>query len=179
MIRVNSLVQIAALLGLMIAPTLSYATTWASGRGSMCQPDYSVDYTSYLDGMVRSNSTVNGVWVNCPVAATVTAWPESISNVVVGYKDGNTNGDVNCQVMRVVWDGTTYFSNTKGSCSTGGGCTTYALSYTGSSHLQWTSSDLGSNLNVLYPDGSYSIGCYIANVQGFAWSGIVYYYVAY
>jgi hypothetical protein len=164
-----------ALIGAFIGmPGVGTASPWVGVGGSSCQPTangYSgINYGSYG----YSSTAAAGTTAICPLAeGTTSTYPQSIAATYLRYTDGSSTSTFRCRVEQGLNDGSTYFSSYKYGCSTVGGCTTGAVSFTGTGYLQWTAAELGSNLNTYYLDGNYAIECDVPGPDSGSYSKII------
>jgi hypothetical protein len=174
---------LAIVLGLSLAARSATATTWLGAGGNSCQPGTHQDVTYSVYGGNGLTASANfDVIAICPLALGETAaYPQSISDVYVYYKDNNSHElTFYCFASQTLDDGSIYYSGNKYTCSTAGGCSTAAnYAYTGVNYLSWTSTELGSNLSNLYVDGNYFVYCNIPAVDGGAYSSIISYLAQY
>jgi hypothetical protein len=191
---IKSFVSVAVMFAVIAATSTSEATTYIGASGAQCHlttPGENGNYSAVAEYGVYGLQSVRlaGFSVTCPISVgTTTVYPQSISDVIVGFKDGNnaadsSGGALACYVGRTNWNGSAYYSTTRYSCSTTGGCTGTlgSATFTGTTHLQFTSSDLGSNITGVYLDSNTYVQCSVPGIPmgSSERSAVIYYYSYY
>jgi hypothetical protein len=160
-------------------PTRSHALTFVSAGGTSCQPQNPniipnsnppEDYDSIqhlINGAANPSTTREGVFL-CPLNATLPA-ARNVTAVGVNYQDFSQFDAFYCIVYQNYNSGSIYYTVPKYTCATGGGCntqTTQNTFFVGHNYIQWSCSDLGSNLCAQQIDSNYGILCGVPKNTG-------------
>jgi hypothetical protein len=167
---------IIAVVGLVCASRVGYATTFVSSGGSACQPQTTDPINHTGSGAVNPSSSSGAIYMCELPAGTQTANPIFHSAMVVRYKDLTSADNFWCFVHQTFYDGSMADSGTKYTCSTAGGCTDPTTAYIGGGYLQWSSTELGSNLYNQFVDANYGVICGVPKTGGSGSSFIISYY---
>jgi hypothetical protein len=99
------------------------------------------DTTSSPDSLVRNNASIRNIGVyGATVECPVTGKPNTdmlVEDAAMNFLDSSSSQEFFCRVEGMTWNGTTYNSSWKWTCSTAGGCTSSTSSFTGSNYLYW------------------------------------------
>lgn len=143
--RVANLIRVLGFTSLLVSPVAANAGS-ISSSGNACIPVWNSQ--PILHDNVGSLNDFTG-WKDwfCPFSWGATTFIcSSFTGAGLVFID-NYNGDnVSCKIVKASANGSIWFSATKWSCSTPGGCSSWTdQGYTGTSYLSWNQAELGAS----------------------------------
>jgi hypothetical protein len=153
------LVPLVILLGAWGWSAAAYAFTYMSASGNSCQPhtaDHPIKHG--LEGAVNPSASSETVFF-CPLFTANQTAARTLEAMVLKFKDGSNSVPFSCRAFQTYPWGSTYETDPKYTCSTAGGCTDSTTSFTGFNYIQWTYSELGSNIGIENLDTNFGFYC--------------------
>lgn len=161
--------SVAAVFAVLMFPLLALGST-AGTPGNSCQPGFggtSVFQDDYGMGNSLTGSTVSYI---CPVI--MGQYSISVISAGLRYADVTSTNTFACYMFHSDYNGGQWWSRTKYTCSTYGGCNDSTTSYTGTNSLSWSGADLphGGSFTLYFNDNA-GFRCDVPPATSGSWSG--------